>query len=497
MFAATALSAQPANQFITASSYSGQFVAREIRGVKLWAPSPQEMRVPIAGSLAFLIREPRSPSSGQSDEVPLAAETIGVSCERIKQLFLLELGLKDEWRGRIDILINPARPEERDPLLTGIYHPDGWNYELELPKTIKSRILVRAVVQALLTELVHRNAGSESAEVPFWLVEGLSAHLQAYNLPTYIIRPNVQSAGYENLRIEGPAALRAGLRQHAPLTFQQLSWPEQLNVVGQGEAVFCDSSQLLVESLLHLNDGHVCLRHMLADMHNHLNWQTAFLLAFRSHFTRLIDVEKWWDLNCVTFTSADLPEPMTEEKCWQKLQAALDVPVEVRFAPSRPGTPARLTLQEVIQQWSAADALPALQRTIRDLEGLQLFNFRCDVNLEAPNPPPAASDQQNPGDAQWRMGRELGPLVGRYLSVLAGYIKDSQTAASVSTKGKLAASHLQAIKGEAVRQLNILDQERAVLRDKCSFAFQAAIMSALAAHGGGSSAAAPAHALHP
>ena len=79
-----------------------------------------------------------------------------------------------------------------------------------------------------------------------------------------------------------------------------------------------------------------------------MNWQTAFLLAFHSHFARLLDVEKWWGLICVSFSESDLTQPWTEQECWHKLQEALDVPVEVHFAPSRMPAKARVTLQEVI-----------------------------------------------------------------------------------------------------------------------------------------------------
>jgi hypothetical protein len=481
-FAATVVSAQPASQIITTRSYSGQFIAREMRARPLWAPSPVAMRVPIAGSFAFLVTAPPVAPSAQPDSVRLEAETAGVSCERIKELFLLELGMKDDWRGRIELIINSSLPEERGPLLTAIYRPDGWSYELELPKTIQPRIFVRAVLQALLTELANRRAGSQSAEIPFWLVEGFGAHLQAYNLPTFIIRPNVQSAGYRDARIEGMDGIRAGLRQHAPLTFQQLSWPERSNVAGKDEAVYRSCAQLLLESLLHLDDGQSCLRRMLQEMPHYLNWQTAFLLAFHSHFTRLLDVEKWWGLNCVSFTSSDLTEPWTEQECWHKFQDALDVPVEVHLDPARRPAAARLTLQEVIMQWNAADALPALQRAVRDLEGLQFFTFRGDLNLDASAASPALQHNAREVEAlQWSIGRELSPLVARYVIVLLNYVKHSQDNVPFASERRLAAPRLLSLKQETVRQLNSLDQERDAIRARSPSACRAAELSALQA----------------
>ena len=483
-FAATVVSAQPASQIITASSYSGQFTAREMRSRPLQAPSPVAARVPIAGSLAFLVTAPPASATAQPDKIPLEPALLVVSCERMKELFLLGLGMRDEWRGKIELVINASLPEDRGPLLTAVHRPDGWSYELELPKTIQPPILVRAVIQTLLAELVNRRAGSQSADIPFWLVEGLSAHLQANNVPTFIIRPNVQSAGYNRLGLEGLNAVREGLREHAPLSFQQLSWPEWSNVTGKDQAVYGSCAQLFFESLLHLNDGPSCLRRMLEEMPRHMNWQTAFLLAFHSHFARLLDVEKWWGLICVSFSESDLTQSWTEQECWHKLQEALDVPVEVHFAPSRMPAKARVTLQEVILQWDASDALPALQRAVRELEGLQWFTFRCDLNLDASVASPAVQRNAHDLEAlQWRMGQELSPLVTRYLTVLLSYVKQFQSNGRLASDARFGASSLHLLKRETVRQLDDLDQKRAAMRAKFPSASGASEFSAVETHG--------------
>ena len=482
-FAATAVSAQPDSQIITARSYSGQFTVREMRSRPLYAPSPTAARVPIAGSLAFLVTAPPVSPTEKPDEIPLEPALLAVSCERMKELFLLELGMKDEWQGRIELNIIASLPADRGPSLTAVHRPDGWSYELELPKTIQPRILVRAVMQTLLAELVNRRAGSQSAEIPFWLVEGLSAHLQAYNVPTFIIRPNVQSAGYNKLGIQGLNAVRAGLRGHAPLTFQELSWPEWSNVTGKDQVAYDSCAQLFFESLLNLNDGQSCLRRMLEEMPRHMNWQTAFLVAFHSHFARLLDVEKWWGLNCVSFSESDLAQPWTEQECWHKLQEALDVPVEVHLAPSRMPAQARVTLQEVILQWDAADALPALQRAVRELEGLQWFTFRCDLTLDASDASRAAQRNAHDLEAlQWRMGQELSPLVSRYLTVLLNYVKQCQSNGQLASDARFAASSRHWLKRQTVRQLNDLDQKRAAMRAKFPSASRASEFGAVEVH---------------
>ncbi len=439
----------------------------------------------MVGGLTFLVTAPPLSPAAQTNEIPLEPALLVVSCERMKGLFLQELGLKDEWRGKIDLIINSSLSKDQGPSLTAVHHLNGWSYQLELPKTIQPRILVRSVMQALLTELANRQAGKQSADIPFWLVEGLSARLQAYHLPTFIVRPNMQSTGYSKVTIEGLKAIQDGLRGRAPLTFQQLSWPEWPDVTGQDQALYASCAELFFENLLRFDDGQSCLRQMLlTEMPGHLNWQTAFLQAFHSHFSKLLDVEKWWALICTGFSESDPSQPWTGQECWRKLQEALDVPVDVYLAPSRMPAKARVTLQEVIQQWDASQALPALLKTIRELQGLQWVNFRRDLNLDASAASPAAQRHAHDLEAlQLRIGRELSPLISRYLTVLLNYMKQCQSAGHVASDARYGASNLRWLQNETVRQLNDLDEKRAALRAKYSTASSASELSATGVRG--------------
>jgi hypothetical protein len=461
--AAAMVSAQPPGPYITARSYSGQFMARELRGRQFWSPSPEAERVPMAGGLGFLVTEPAA-LTADSDKLTLEPALLVVSCERIKELFLLELGLRDEWKGSVELLINSSLTDEQQMSLTAVHRLEGWSYQLELPKTVHPQTLVRALVEVLLTELANRTAGSHSAEAPYWLVEGMSAHLQAYNVPTFIVRPNLQSAGYNRVGIEGLNAVRDGLRGQTPLTFQQLSWPESSDATGTGQALYGSCAELFFESLLRFNDGQTCLRRLMDELPRHMNWQTAFLLAFHSHFAQLLDVEKWWGLTCVNFAEAEATKAWTVQDYWHKLQDALDVPVDVRFAPSLMPARACVTLQEVIMQWSDADALAAFQRAARELEGLQWTTFRADLNLDAS----VASQntqrgERTAGELRLRISQQASPLVNRYLTVLLDYMKERPANEEERTPANF---HVHPGKREFVRELNELDQERENLRAK-------------------------------
>jgi hypothetical protein len=418
---------------VTARSFSGQFLAREAQAQTPSAIS-QGTRIPSgSGSIFLLVSHPLSAGTNGA-QITLEPPVLVMSCERLKKLFLMELGLADRWQGRVDLFINPGLTEEKGPLLTAVHDLSGWNYQLELPKRLPEDILEQALVQTLLLELVNRQAGNQSAEMPMWLVDGLSAHLAAYNLPTFMLEPGVQMVG-SNVRLEGSDAVREELRRHAPLSFQRLSWPQASDTTGEGLKLYRGCAQLFLEGLLQFGDGKDCLRGMLEEMPKHLNWQTAFLLAFRPHFQQLLDVEKWWGLSAVDFSKADVPQTWDAAQSWKRLQSALEVPVAVHFEAGRMPVAARLTLQEVITQWPSADAALAVQRVMADVEFLQ-----------------------------GRASPEMRLLAALYLEILKGYLNESEKAARPRPLGKYPPSALHTVKVNTTRQLDVLDRQRAGLR---------------------------------
>jgi hypothetical protein len=460
--AALVVSAQPASPGGLARSYSGQFTAREIGDRPSLSSLSPAAGIPMAGGMGFLIPPPKTPPGSESEEVVWVPARLVITCERVKELFLRELGQSDQWRGKIELVINSKFSKDGQPLLTGIRRPEGWNYQLELPKSMREELLVREVIQALLTELVNRGVEKQSAPVPFWLVEGMSAHLEDFNLPTYIIRPTARTAGSEDMKIEGLEEVRAELREHEPLSFQQLSWPEQSHVTGNDEMLYRSCALLLFQDLMQLNDGHASLQRMLREMSGHLNWQTAFLLGFHAHFASLLDVEKWWGLSCVNFTKANLTGLGTVRECWQKLQDALDVPVKVHLDPARLPTEARLTLQEVIGQWKPEDALPAVRRAVRDLQGLQYFDWQLGVNAVATSRV-APQNVRELRALELGVAREMNPLAAGYIAVLLNYIKQSEKP-EPRAPHEIAVEPRRSFKQDAIDQLDQLDKKREEIR---------------------------------
>ncbi|HEY3852898.1 MAG TPA: hypothetical protein VGO67_00730 [Verrucomicrobiae bacterium] len=421
-------------EILTARSSTGQFFATEIRSLRYPGQSPKPVRAQMAGTWGYILVAPRNPSNTDETNLDLEPSLLVVTCERLKSHFLQEMGLDDDWKGKVNLLINPALAESSRPQLTAEYHPDGWRYNITLPKTITKRLLVRVVVDTLFLEVANRNAGSHSAQIPFWLYEGMGAHLQSFTLPTDLLQPSEQMTG-ANFRLKGLQTVRQELREHPPLSFQQLSWPTEVDADGPEGELFRSCAQLFLEQLLQLKDGNRLLAKMLHELPGDYNWQTAFLSAFRPHFHQLLDVEKWWGLSAVNFARGDIAEPLKSDNCAKELRNALDVPVLVHFASQRLPAEAKITLQEVIQKWPEGDAHLALQQC---MEQLRFLHFRA---------PP-----------------EYRPLVDQYLKVLATYAKAIQQPGLEWTAGKNHPSALAFLKSDAATQLDGLDRQRAALR---------------------------------
>jgi hypothetical protein len=426
-FALGRADAQPAADFVTAYSASGQFQATAPRRLGRPIAAPESSAIPEAFILNSIL------PANREAKLPLEPSLLVISCEKIKESLQLTLGRRDPWRGKITLLINPALAADQSPLLEGLSSPQGWNYRLTLPSPIEPKLLVRAIVKALLMEMANRHAGVQSAEVPEWLVAGLSARLQAENLPMFLLRPQSRLVA-EKITDPRLDPLRSQLRQQPPLTFQELCWPEPERVAGPNYELYCACAQLFVDQLLRFKDGNRCLGAMVDLLPQHLNWQTTFLQAFSPHFDRLLDVEKWWGLVCVRFTDFDYAARFGPADSWHKLQQALDVPVEVHFSPDRLPAQAEITLQEVINTWEPAQAAAALEHAADSLTMLRL-----------------------------RISPDLRPLLDSYLSTVRNYLNDTRPGGA-ALLAKNVQPQLAGARNDACHKLNALDAQRAALR---------------------------------
>lgn len=414
---------QEALQNVRASkSRSGQFnvavVSRRRIDREVNAP-----KMAMAGSWAFALQPPPPRANGSTEFVELDPALLAIGCERLKDALLFELGAGDTWRGRVEVLINSSLPEGDEPYLVATRNRDGWIYDLEVPRKAKPDRLLRALVHVLLLEMANRNATSESAEVPLWLVEGMTAHLRAFNLPTFLVQEKVTMLG-NRIKLDALDLVRTHLRTQQALSFESLSWPDSEQVAGRAANIFHDSAQLLVYELLHLKNGRAELHNMVLALPTHKNWQLTFLAAFRPHFQKLLDVEKWWALTCVGFAGSQATEKWSTEETRKRLQDLLDVPVDVHVSANHMPAPAEITLQEVIEHWDRPAQTAALERTIG---GLQLLRWHCAPEFEK--------------------------TVAAYATTLQNYLHDRDHGSHIFRSR-------EALKKNACRELDKLDAQR-------------------------------------
>ncbi len=341
----------------------------------------------ISRSRQFIIHSPQVTTPSLSEVTPLSTNTVltlqpdplAVSCERIKAALLAELGRPDRWRGKIHVTIERRLAPTPFPTAVAVRYADGWQYALHLPREIEGRALVRGVVHAVLTEIANQHPGPGTAEIPIWLVEALTGQVLARVGPDPLARLNPVTGRYavgvgqlqatlsERKPVDEQQALLRVLQSRPLLTFEEISIPTPDKLEPPGLVHYEACARLLFTSLRGLPAGPQCFASMLAQLPSHLNWQTAFLAGFNRHFSRMLDVEKWWALGAqrLRVDSRQLLLSPATGLLW--LEDLLVVPADVQQTPGVARERRVVPLETVVVEWN-----PPLQTQILALRARQL-----------------------------------------------------------------------------------------------------------------------------
>ena len=254
-------------------------------------------------SRQFVIYGPKGTPAQSSGKKLLALDPnfLTVSCERIKQAILGELsgrerllaGLSGPAEGKIYVVLHPGTAQT--PLITPI-QSGTYNYRIDLPNLIEGARLVDAVTEAVLLEIVNRRSTGNFVQLPRWLSTGIAEMVKADTPETLVLQANLPISR-ARVQDDPIAKIRKNLETYVPLTFDELSWPGTL--APERVRHYDECAHLFVHELLRLRNGENCMQQMLSGLSIRLNWQVAFLDAFKPHFTQLVDVEKWWGLRVV------------------------------------------------------------------------------------------------------------------------------------------------------------------------------------------------------
>jgi len=359
-----------------------------------------------------------------------------VSLERIRQALCSELGLGDQWRGLITVTTSPVQEDNPPVQITSVRYADGWGYRVDLPERIDKDRFIKVAVQVILLEIANRTTREREAELPPWLVEGLSAELQSTSLSTLALEPETQVARRD--RYGDPmGAARELLRQRPALKFDDLSMPSPEGWSREGAALYQACAQIFVHELLRLRTGRDCLRELIVRLSDNLNWQTTFLRAFGAHFQRLIEVDKWYALRVASLSGRDPMSLWPLATTWKQLDEILATPVQVRLHTNELPIHATVTLQRIITEWPLARQQPVLSQKLNQLQALRL-----------------------------RAAVELRELVEDYRRVLESYAGGRQVKAAASSGTSSGAANLRANVKGVIERLDELDARRESLRQR-------------------------------
>jgi len=397
---------------VTLRSHSGQFL---VRGLPVGAPRVS----PSTNILAYIRLDPA---------------LFAVSCERIKEAVLGELGAKDVWKGKIFVSVHPVKDDHEPIVITATHYTDGWSYHMDIPEMVDGPRLIKSVVEVLLQEMANRDSRSRlAAELPLWLPEGFAAHLQATILSNFTLEPETRINRGEK-GADPLAHAREYLRAHPPLSLDDLNWPTEEQFSGNGGETYRCCAQLFVYELLRLPDGRSCLREMLARLTENLNWQTAFLQAFGAHFQRLLDLDKWWSLHLVHLIGQGFASAWMRPEFCQQLQDILTTSVQVRLSPVELPLTTQVKLQIILGEWEFPRQQPTLREMVTRLKALRL-----------------------------RASAEFIRLVDDYRQTLETYVQRRRDAGG-STSRVERSPKSKFIVSETIKRLDDLDARLAVLR---------------------------------
>ncbi len=373
--------------------------------------------------------------------VRLKPALLAVSAERIKQTLWHDFGVSSQmpWRGKIFLVLHPARTLSENVTIVSEHFADGWNYKVSLPDVLSRTRFLRAMTGVVLLEFANRDAGTRSAEIPAWLTDGLAQQLLATGAVEMVLSAPIKSANglLENQTdmtrrgVDPLANARRVLADHPALTFEQLSWPTEAQVSGADGGVYRASAQLFVDRLLKLKHGPAQLRTMLQLLPRYYNWQTAFHNAFLDDFALPLDVEKWWALQVVDFAAHTPGRTWTPAVSRIKLDQILSVPVDFRTVSNALPAHAEISLQTVIRNFDSTRQMAILQTKLRDLE-----------------------------IAQFRVARPLAVLTAEYRAAIADYLGESPRAKSPFRFGGRHTSARKVSKQQTLEKLDALDAQR-------------------------------------
>jgi hypothetical protein len=385
----------------------------------------------LSQSRIFSVYEPRravitgKPVKGA---VVLEPELLAITADRVRAALIAQVPALGSGREKIFLhLMDQVQPEGVIGIVSTRFS-DGWNYRLAIPPIVDETRLVRALVQVMLLEFSQR-AGERQADLPDWVVEGLTQQMLHTIGPTLVV--GKASVGWEGSVADLSAGTRAILRTNTAPSFHDLTTLRRPPPGAAAEGFYEACAHLLTRSLLQLPNGRQRFAAFLQMLAVNWNWQTAFQRAFG--FQKMLDIEKWWALVTVEFTTRDQRQAWSPQASSQRLEELLNT---------------RL-------QWRASkDAVPEVR-----MVNLKDLVREMDWNLQRA----ALTEKVNQlGYTALHLAPELGLVAMEYKKVLERYLRERERLARPMMQFAANAAQ-QKLATDTIRRINGLDAKRKAL----------------------------------
>lgn len=359
-----------------------------------------------------------------------------ISAERAKAILARELDLTGQWQNKIYLRLRPADTRDDVPVVSCEKFKDGWQYAVDLPEIVERWRYVKALSHVLLQEIADRRSPQRS-ELPRWLIEGVTAYLMLSSEHEIVLsKPEAGRGGQAlaskviQVRREHPMKLaQLALAQRPAYTFEQLSWPPASTASGNDASHYRLCSFVLLNELLRLEKGREHMKKFISTLPKYRNWQFALLEAYQGHFTRMLDVEKWWALQSAHYEGRQPGESWPALESAQQLAAVLNCTVEVHSDTNALPLTREYPLQTILREWKGREQTILLQRKLADLELVRL-----------------------------RLAPELAPLLNGYHSAIRYFLVEKERIHA--PKPYIEEALVRKLTADTVRELDRLDQAR-------------------------------------
>lgn len=307
---------------------------------------------------------------------------VAVSCERIKQALLNELGAPDRWHGKFYLVLHADVPPDKPIQVTSSRLANGWLYRVDTPQVLEPDRFVRTIVRLVLVEWINRFNLGEMVDAPAWLSEGLAELVLEHSALDLLVPPPKPRPF--NLRVS--TTVRLGwltnhmvkahqfLRSREPLELDALLCPTQSVLLGEAALTFRYSAELLVAELFQLPNGRAAVCRFLDELALDTNQQSALLRAFTPCFHTYADMTKWWELKTYHFITRELrTQTWPLKDALDKLNDILRVSMLTRSDTNVPVARTNITIQLLLRDnWGQPWLKNTLHIKIAQLQAVQL-----------------------------------------------------------------------------------------------------------------------------